>query len=220
VLIFALLPGWASGSADGLAAAVRDIAAREGFLVSGLERLAGPAPPQEAGEIRQRLRLLLSGYNYVLVEGPPGRIQRLVILGRGNPAPGVAPEHTVRAQQVGSQRTVEATLTGPTGLRQTLALIVDTGASSVVLPSTMIGALGFRTEDLRRTAVQTANGRMEAQQGTLPVVEVGSAVVQDVAVTFVQDQRLAGHALLGMSFLDRFRVKFDDLDGYLTLSPR
>jgi aspartyl protease family protein len=220
VLTVCLLSGWASGSDGGVAAAVRDLAAAQGFTVSGLDHLGNEAARPEGGDIEHRLRALLSGYNYAAQEDPRGHIRRVVILGRKRSAPSFAPDHTVRALPFGSQRAVEATITGPTGVRLTVPLIVDTGASSVVLPSAMIGALGFRPEDLRQATIQTANGRASARRGTLGAVAVGTAVVQDVAVTFVDDQQLAGHALLGMSFLDRFRLKFDDLDGYLTLTPR
>jgi aspartyl protease family protein len=219
-LTICLLSGWAFGSDGGVAAAVRDLAAAQGFTVSGIDRLGEETARTESGDVDHRLRALLSGYNYAVQEDPKGRIRHVVILGRKLSAPPVAPEHTVRARQFGSQRAVEAVLTGPTGVRLTVPLIVDTGASSVVLPTSMIGTLGFRPEDLRQATIQTANGRAHARRGMLSAVAVGTAVVQDVAVTFVDDQGLAGHALLGMSFLERFRLKFDDLDGYLTLTPR
>ncbi len=111
-------------------------------------------------------------------------------------------------------------LVGPNGARIAASLIVDTGASAVVLPTLMMEPLGFKPEDLSPGVIQTANGAAPASRGTLAAVEVGGASVKDVAVTFLDDQRLAGHPLLGMSFLGRFRLTVDAADSDITLAPR
>jgi len=50
--------------------------------------------------------------------------------------------------------------------------------------------------------------------GTLDRIMVGerglTAELEDVQVAFVDDKYLGGMALLGMSFLGRYRVTFDD----------
>ncbi len=52
----------------------------------------------------------------------------------------------------------------------------------------------------------------------LTSVEFGQAVERDVAVTFIDDSRLRGTMLLGMSFLGRYRLTIDDADNRITLS--
>ena len=44
------------------------------------------------------------------------------------------------------------------GRRRKLSLVVDTGATTVVLPSSMIGPLGFAAEDLQDGWSETAGG--------------------------------------------------------------
>ena len=96
--------------------------------------------------------------------------------------------------------------------------MVDTGASTVVLPKSMIGQLGFAVDELRDGWTQTANGRVRVKTGTLRSVAVGSAMAQDVTVTFLEDKRLNGARLLGMSFLQRFRMTIDDANNRIILT--
>ena len=46
--------------------------------------------------------------------------------------------------------------------------------------------------------------------GRLAAVRVGHAEVKDVPVTFIADKHLGRKALLGMSFLDHFRLTIDE----------
>lgn len=43
-------------------------------------------------------------------------------------------------------------------------------------------------------------------------------MVQDVTVTFLEDKRLKGARLLGMSFLQRFRMTIDDAKNRIILT--
>ena len=95
--------------------------------------------------------------------------------------------------------------------------MVDTGASTVVLPQSMIGRLGFAVGELRDGWTQTANGRVRAKVGKLQSIAVGTAMAQDVTVTFLEDNRLNGAKLLGMSFLQRFRITIDDANRRIIL---
>ena len=65
---------------------------------------------------------------------------------------------------------------------------------------------------------QTANGRVRAKTGTLHSVAVGNATARDVTVTFLEDKRLNGSRLLGMSFLQRFRMTIDDANSRIILT--
>jgi Predicted aspartyl protease len=60
---------------------------------------------------------------------------------------------------------------------------------------------------------------VEIMQGKLKSVTIGKAHVDDVAVSFIDNDQLRSSGLLGMSFLGRFQVTFDDADNRITLKP-
>ena len=207
----------AGAIAAGLGNQISDLAAAHGFAVSGLERLGdAPGKPVE-GDPRARLEALLQGFNYVIVDSSTGGIERVLISSAKGPAAEMVRGARVKTTRRGNHHIVKAVLIGPSGARRTASLMVDTGASTVVLPKSMSRALGFRDADLRDGWSQTANGRMRIRQGRLHSVQVGQAIVQNVAVNFVDDRGLGGNLLLGMSFLGRFRVTFDDENRSLIL---
>ena len=84
-------------------------------------------------------------------------------------------------------------------------MIVDTGASTVVLSNEDAQRLGIRTRDLRYSVnVQTANGSSEAARVYLDTISVGSVKVPNVEALVVKPGNLH-QSLLGMSFLSRLR---------------
>jgi len=97
------------------------------------------------------------------------------------------------------------------------SMLIDTGADRVVLPVSLMAALGLEPEELEQEQVQTANGVVEASIASLEAIWVGSKRIADVEVAFIDDQRLGGTALLGMSFLGRFNMTIDDAKNQLTL---
>ncbi|MCK7578290.1 MAG: retroviral-like aspartic protease family protein [Chromatiales bacterium] len=99
-------------------------------------------------------------------------------------------------------------------------MLVDTGADRVVLPISLISSLGLSPDALQPQQVQTANGAVDARIGRLAAIWVGSKRVEDVEVAFIDDQRLGGTSLLGMSLLGRFRLTIDDEKNQLTLVPK
>jgi aspartyl protease family protein len=207
--------------ADATAASLRDqisdLASAHGFAVIGLERLGdAPGTPVE-GDPQGQLKALLQGFNYVIVGSRTGGIEKVLISSAKRPAAEVVRGAQVKTTRRGNHHIVKAVLIGPSGARRTASLMVDTGASTVVLPKSMSRALGFRDAELRNGWSQTANGRIRTLQGRLHSVQVGQAVVQNVAVNFVDDNGLGGNLLLGMSFLGRFRVTFDDENRRLIL---
>ncbi len=167
-----------------------------------------------------------------MVDDDRGEIDKVIILAVGEA--GVLPrsdvssanivsspgEHIIPARRRGSHQLVDVVLVGPGQAPVTVSLMVDTGASTVVLPASMMRVLGFSPEDLRDGWTQTANGRVRAKMGMLASVDVGSAVAEEVKVTFLDDQKLGGSKLLGMSFLQRFRMTIDDANGRIILSDR
>jgi len=82
-------------------------------------------------------------------------------------------------------------------------MVLDTGASSVVLTQAAAKAAGLPIEVLTYTVtVDTANGRTHAAPVTLDRVDVGSLIERSVPALVAQAGELK-HNLLGMSFLNR-----------------
>ena len=63
----------------------------------------------------------------------------------------------------------------------------------------------------------TANGQVPVRVGKLQQVRIGNAKAREVAVGFIADDKMGNNYLLGMSFLNRFRVTIDDDANRLTL---
>ena len=84
-----------------------------------------------------------------------------------------------------------------------LSMILDTGASSVVLTYEAAKAAGLPLEVLSYSVpVDTANGRTRAASVTLQTVGVGGIVEREVAALIAQPGQLR-QSLLGLSFLNR-----------------
>lgn len=83
-----------------------------------------------------------------------------------------------------------------------LPLLVDTGASSVVLTFEDAKRAGFDPARLIFSAsVETANGRTQAAPVRIASIRIGSIVRNDVAALVARDGALS-ISLLGLSFLD------------------
>lgn len=197
----------------------------------------------EAGSLIPRLRMLLEGFDHVIVQRPNGDVERVIILEEKSAAPPPPPQTTqeeeviegdvaeegeeegpraeivVRSQRKGSSHALLLGLEGEGRRRIERHLLLDTGADYVVLPISLIHPLGIRPEGLRLQSVQTANGTIEAHIGTLNAVWFANQRVPHVATAFIDDARLGGNALLGMSVLRRFRVTIDDAKGLVRLKP-
>ncbi len=99
---------------------------------------------------------------------------------------------------------------------QSMTLLVDTGASTVVLKPGDAERAGIDTRDLNYTvAVQTANGTTYAAPARLRSLAVGSLVVRDVNALVAPPGSL-NENLLGMSFLRRLR-SYEFSKDFLTL---
>src|SRR5579875_618926 len=84
-----------------------------------------------------------------------------------------------------------------------VAMVLDTGASSVVLTQEAARAAGLPIEMLNYSVnLDTANGRTHAAPVTLDRLAVGSLVEREVPALVVQSDDLKNN-LLGMSFLNR-----------------
>ncbi|EGV17803.1 retropepsin-like aspartic protease family protein [Thiocapsa marina] len=218
--------------------------AQHGFEVRGIEQTAEMEGRAEGAELVPRLRLLLDGFDHVIVQTETGEVDRIIILGEkvavvappliietggsgfpsddapdgedGQPGDSIV----LPTQRQGTSHAVNLTLEGPNGQRVQRVLLIDTGSDHVVLPASLIGPLGISPNDLRMQTVQTANGTVDARLGTLSGVWLGETRVEGVSAAFIDDSRLGGNALLGMSLLGRFRVTIDDEQNQLTLAAR
>ena len=86
-----------------------------------------------------------------------------------------------------------------------VAMVLDTGASSVVLTREDAKAAGLPLEVLAYTAnIETANGRTRAAPVTLDRIAIGGLVEHSVAALVAQPGQLKT-SLLGMSFLNRLQ---------------
>ncbi|HEY4983112.1 MAG TPA: TIGR02281 family clan AA aspartic protease [Pseudolabrys sp.] len=84
-----------------------------------------------------------------------------------------------------------------------IPMVLDTGASSVVLTQEAAKAAGLPIEVLNYTVnVDTANGRTRAAPVTLDRLAVGGLTERAVPALVVQSGQLKNN-LLGMSFLNR-----------------
>lgn len=190
------------------------------------------ARAEDGTDLLPRLRVLLEGFDHIIVQSSQGGVERVLILGAKAPytppppaapgpaAPTLPTEITLDTQRIGASHAVTLTLEGENGRRVQRTLLVDTGADYVVLPSSLIGQLGLAPGGLRQQQVQTANGSVDAALGTLPAVWLGIQRVTGVEVAFIEDGRLGGNALLGMSLLGRFRVTIEDEQNRLVLGSK
>ncbi|MEM7168197.1 MAG: retroviral-like aspartic protease family protein [Planctomycetota bacterium] len=99
--------------------------------------------------------------------------------------------------------------------------IVDTGASSTLVPASTIRSMGLRIpSSAPRVRVQTANGRVTVPQMRLDSIVIGGYPVRDIDVLVMDMPGQEGVGLLGLNTLDHFRMDLNLEDGILTLEPR
>ncbi len=203
-----------------------------GFETSGIEYTTDAVAHAEGTQLIERLRLLLENFNYVIVQSSAQRVERVLILGEKT-AVTAPPTHdapsspstagadiVLPTQRQGAAHVVNATLEGMNKQQLQQPLLIDTGAEQVVLPLSLLARLGLNSATLRKRSVQTANGTVSAQIGRLPALVLGTERLTNVAVAFIEDQRLGGQALLGMNVLGRFRMTIDDANNQITLAPK
>lgn len=89
-------------------------------------------------------------------------------------------------------------------------MLIDTCASTLVLPESMIDQLGFDRTALEAGISQTASDIVHVKVALLQAVTIGNVSVKQVHVSFMPDRALKGTKLLGMSFLSHFRFSLDD----------
>ncbi len=176
------------------------------------------APPRAvAGNLLHRLDLLLSGFNHAIIESPQGKVEQVIVLSPKQPLPPAPDEIVLKMHRKGTHHLVRATLVGKNGAEIQSDLVIDTGSTFVVLPRSKITELAITPGQLTNRQVQTAKGRVTASIGRIPMIRIGGAEISDVEVAFIEDAKLGGNALLGMSILSRYKLILDDEKSTLTL---
>ena len=213
--------GHAEEAGQSLRNELEALSARHGFAIVGSDKLeAGSTAFDNGGKLSKRLESLLGGYNFILMFDAAGAVRELHILGPRPTAEELERRIAVKTTRRGSHHVVDAIVIGPTGAERTIPFVVDTGSSTVVLPSSMMAELGFQPSDLKDAEGRTAAGPVPIKVGKLSSVRVGRAHVHDVTVSFIEDAKIGEQHLLGMSFLNRFRLTIDDAGNRIILLPR
>ncbi|MBX3661767.1 MAG: TIGR02281 family clan AA aspartic protease [Burkholderiales bacterium] len=138
---------------------------------------------------KRRSLALGSGYKVSGVSLEPG-------------ASGKAPSVTLTADAQGHYLTLGQVNGG------TVQFLVDTGATSIALPSAEARRLGINYLNGQRGYTQTANGKATAYKITLDTVKVGDITLYGVEAVVLEGDGLK-IALLGMSFLNRTEMRRD-----------
>ena len=197
-----------------LAEQLDDLALQHDIDVRGLSLLkASPPVHSSGGGVEKQLQALLFDFNYVAIRGNEG-IEQVIILGFKQHVPD---EIIINTSKKGQNHFIEAALTGPSGERVEVTLMIDTGAAYIVLPKTMIAELGLDEAALTESKLQTANGMVKAQVGELASLEIGDQILDKVSAAFVDDQLLGDVKLLGMNVLNLYRFTLDDEQQTMTL---
>jgi len=141
--------------------------------------------------------VLVAGYAYRFDLKDAGNRMMLELV----PGRAVARGHTVEiARTSGGEFQIATEVNGAK-----VAMILDTGASSVMLTRDAAIAAGLPVEMLRYSVnIETANGRTQAAPATIDRIAIGGIVERSVPALIAQPGQLK-ESLLGMSFLSRLQ---------------
>ncbi|MBJ22353.1 MAG: TIGR02281 family clan AA aspartic protease [bacterium] len=176
---------------------------------------------QDLNQVPLRYRELARGGTLEEGEGPVIQRYRTVpaaprpgtgASGRRGPAAGAVSGkvYKIRVQKTGTSMRVNVRLNDSV----TAPFFVDTGASDVVLPAAVARQLGLDMDGARTAIYGTANGLIQQDLVTLDSVDLGGARAEKVPAT-VSESMTTG--LLGLSFFNHFRYRFDPGSGIITL---
>ena len=116
----------------------------------------------------------------------------------------------------GNQIIIDALIEGKVSAR----LMVDTGASIVLISNNVASRLGVKYEDIHtQIEIMVADGSLvKAKLIALKSVKVGSAEVKNVQAAILDSEAIGGvDGLLGMSFLSHFIMSVDTAGNKLIL---
>jgi aspartyl protease family protein len=217
MLSIAMSATWAeeNGQTTDLYSQLDALQAQSNIKISGLENIQDEPKITAHGNLEQQLERLLAFFNHITSRNQKGQIERVVILNKKQKRE--LDQIILPARLEGKHLLVSVLLSGDGRVWQTVDMMLDTGADTVVLPESMIAGLGLLEADLVRQSMQTANGTTEAKIGVLQALKLAGETVTDVEVAFVADKLLGKNRLLGMSVLGRYQVHMDDKTQLVTL---
>jgi clan AA aspartic protease (TIGR02281 family) len=134
------------------------------------------------------------------------------------PAPPPSDKAAVQFQRRGDLMVVNAILNGKTAL----SFVLDTGASYTTISPAAAQQAGIQMPDNPTVlSFHTANGIIQAPLATVRSLQVGGLELKDVTVAVhdvFPDPGIAG--LLGLNFLNEFRLDIDSRAGLLNLQKK
>ena len=94
-------------------------------------------------------------------------------------------------------------------------MLIDTGATMVVISADVADRLGLSVESGRKWRVHTANGDAYATEAVLPSIDLGTVYMSNVPA-LIADRSAGSVNLLGASFLKRL-ASVEQRNGMLVL---
>jgi aspartyl protease family protein len=193
---------------------IQSLQDRMHIQITGLEKLGDEPEARVSGSLEQQLQQALASYNHIISRNAKGQIERVVILNKKQKTDN---RIVLPTRYQNGHFLVSVSISGNGSLWQTLDLMIDTGADTVVLPESMIDGLGLADDELIHREMQTANGKVGAKVGTLQEFRLAGETLEDVEVAFIDDHLLGKDGLLGMSALGRYKIVIDDQSKLVTL---
>jgi len=112
-------------------------------------------------------------------------------------------------------------LTATLGRTVQQKFVVDTGATLVTIPNSTAIALGLSVDGVGpKRRVHTAGGVRIATEVILPSISIDGWEVYDIRALVLDLPGQPGLGLLGMSYLENFRMDLNAPEGSLVLEPR
>ena len=118
--------------------------------------------------------------------------------------------HRIRVTRAGSSMRANVLINN----QVMVPFILDTGASDVVLPEWAADELGLDLSESRTAFYRTANGVISSKLTQLDSVKLGTAEVRGVPTSISTTMQTG---LLGLSFFNHFKYRFDPGSGIVTL---
>jgi len=101
-----------------------------------------------------------------------------------------------------------------------MQFILDTGASLVVIPPNIVKKAHIDTTNAQAITMQTANGATQSYMVNIARLQVGQLKQRDVRAAIQQISPDPNLGLLGMSFLNAYKMSIDHEQHIITLEPR
>jgi clan AA aspartic protease (TIGR02281 family) len=131
-------------------------------------------------------------------------------------------EETVLSESIQLRRSAGGTLLASVVIngKYTQEMIVDSGASLISLPAKVAAACNIQFgANSRAIKLKLADGRkIGGRLASIPMVRVGGFSAENVPCVVLDPEANAASALLGMSFLGRFKFELDARQATLTIA--